>query len=229
MALSTIRRGGQSKQAGGGHSDLALGVVLNDDRADWRRAFALFPGVVAYVWYGALHAPAVHAALESVKLQTRGQIVWVKQRPVFSRGHYHWQHEVAAVAERAEPMLSHEVDLGAEFAAYAVRKGRAASWGGGRKQSSVWFIEHVKNDTGHSTQKPVECMRRPMLNNSRQDDAVYDPFLGSGTTVIAAETESRVCYGMELDPHYVDVVVRRWQAFTGRAARREHDGAAMPA
>ena len=70
-------------------------------------------------------------------------------------------------------------------------------------------------ETIHGTQKPVECMRRPMLNNSSPGQAVYEPFLGSGTTLIAAQSSGRVCYGIELDPLYVDLAVRRWQAFTG--------------
>ena len=72
--------------------------------------------------------------------------------------------------------------------------------------------------TEHSTQKPVECMRRPIENNSGADDSVYEPFLGSGTTLIAAETSGRVCFGMELEPRFVDVALRRWKAFTGKKA-----------
>ncbi len=68
----------------------------------------------------------------------------------------------------------------------------------------------------HGTQKPVECMRRPMLNNSSPGQAVYEPFSGSGTSIIAAETCGRISLSMELDPAYVDVAVLRWQAFTGR-------------
>ena len=70
----------------------------------------------------------------------------------------------------------------------------------------------------HGTQKPVECMRRPILNNSAPGQAVYEPFMGSGTTLIAAETTGRVCYGVELNPAYVDVAIERWQAFTGEDA-----------
>ena len=70
----------------------------------------------------------------------------------------------------------------------------------------------------HGTQKPVECMRRPMLNNSSPGQAVYEPFMGSGTTLIAAETTGRVCFGIELNPVYVDVAIERWQQFTGANA-----------
>jgi hypothetical protein len=107
---------------------------------------------------------------------------------------------------------------------YAVRtKGH---WTGDRKQTTLWTIASGGQDseTSHSTQKPVECMRRPMLNNTNPGQAVYDQFLGSGTTLIAAETTGRVCLGMELEPRYVDVAVRRWQAFTGMTACLHGDG-----
>jgi DNA modification methylase len=77
---------------------------------------------------------------------------------------------------------------------------------------------------GHGTQKPVECMRRPIVNNSRPGQAIYDPFLGSGTSLIAAEMSGRICYGLELNPVYVDVIVRRWQVFTGSAAIHQASG-----
>ena len=73
-------------------------------------------------------------------------------------------------------------------------------------------------------QKPVECMRRPILNNSSPGQAVYEPFMGSGTTLIAAETTGRVCLGIELNPAYVDVAVERWQRFTGKAAVLDGNG-----
>src|SRR5207237_276453 len=71
---------------------------------------------------------------------------------------------------------------------------------------------------------PVECMRRPIVNNSRPGQAIYDPFLGSGTSLIAAEMTGRICYGVELHPAYVDVAVKRWQIFTGRAAMHQSSG-----
>jgi hypothetical protein len=71
---------------------------------------------------------------------------------------------------------------------------------------------------------PIECMRRPIVNNTRLGEAIYDPFLGSGTSLIAAEMTGRVCYGIELNPVFFDVAVRRWQQFTGRAARHQASG-----
>jgi DNA modification methylase len=175
------------------------GKVRNDDRADWREAWALFPGDVAYVWHGALHAATVAESLMAAGFVIRAQIIWAKDRLVLSRGDYHWQHEPAW---------------------YCVRSGGKGHWAGDRKQTTLWQIPNRDQDaeTVHGTQKPVECMRRPIVNNSSPGQAVYDPFLGSGTTLIAAETTGRVCLGIELDPAYVDVIIARWQHFTGGAA-----------
>ena len=78
--------------------------------------------------------------------------------------------------------------------------------------------------TGHGTQKPVECMKRPIENNSSPGQAVYEPFSGSGTTIIAGEMTGRCVYAMELNPPYVDVAIKRWQDFTGQKAVLEGDG-----
>jgi len=181
------------------------GKVLNDDRADWREAWALFPGDVAYVWHGALHAGKVAESLEAAGFNIRSQIIWAKEQLVLSRGDYHWQHEPAW---------------------YAVRAKGKGHWAGDRKQTTLWQIANKDQDakTVHGTQKPVECMRRPILNNSSPGQAVYEPFMGSGTTLIAAETTGRVCYGIELNPAYVDVAVERWQQFTGRSAVLDGNG-----
>jgi len=101
-----------------------------------------------------------------------------------------------------------------------LRKPERAIGPGDRKQTTLWQISGKDQDadTVHGTQKPVECMRRPILNNSSPGQAIYEPFMGSGTTLIAAETTGRVCHGIELNPAYVDVAVERWQQFTGQAA-----------
>ena len=175
------------------------GKVLNDDRADWREAWALFPGDVAYVWHGALHATTVADSLIGAGFDIRSQIIWAKDRLVLSRGDYHWQHEPCW---------------------YAVKKRGKGHWAGDRKQTTLWQIANRDQDaeTVHGTQKPVECMRRPILNNSSPGQAIYEPFMGSGTTLIAAETTGRVCFGIELNPAYVDVAIARWQNLTGQSA-----------
>lgn len=102
---------------------------------------------------------------------------------------------------------------------YAVRSGGTGHWQGDKKQTTVWDIERPrKSETGHSTQKPIECMKRPIENNSRPGDLVYEPFSGSGTTIIACEMTGRKCRAIELSPAYVDVAVRRWQTLTGKDA-----------
>jgi DNA modification methylase len=93
---------------------------------------------------------------------------------------------------------------------------------GDRSQTTVWEIDKpTKSETGHSTQKPVECMARPMRNHGAKGDAVYEPFSGSGTTIIAAEHLGRICYAIEIEPAYVDVAVKRWQTLTGKRAVNE--------
>jgi site-specific DNA-methyltransferase (adenine-specific) len=204
----------------------AVGKVQNDDRADWTEAWALFPGFVAYVWHGALQAATVQSSLERAGFQVRSQIVWVKSQFVISRGHYHGGHEPVYFAVKGSD--DHWNERYAEehvLAAYSVRAGKTAAWEGGRKQSTVWMIDKPqKSETGHSTQKPVECMARPMRNNSSAGQPVYEPFCGSGTTIIAGEMYGRPVLACELSPQYVDVAVSRWCKFTGRKAVRERDG-----
>lgn len=208
-------------------SNLATGKVLNDKRADWSEAWRLFPGAVAYVWHGALHNVTVAQSLMACGFQIRAQIVWIKQRAAISRGAYHWAHEPAfyAVQEGEDDHWRFEDEH--EGAAYAVQGGATARWRGGRRQSTVWEIQHMRNDTGHGTQKPMECMRRPILNNSVKGDAVYEPFSGSGTTLVACEQTERRCFASELDPRYVDVAVKRWETMTGASATRLSDGASF--
>ncbi len=181
-----------------------LGKVDNDDRADWREAWALFPGDVAYVWHAGRFASIVAASLEACGFTLRAQIIWGKDRFALSRGDYHWQHEPCW---------------------YAVRDGAKGHWSGGRSQSTLWTIP-ARDDSGHGhgTQKPVECMRRPIENNSSTGQAVYDPFVGSGTTIIAAEMTGRICHAIEIDPAYVDVTVKRWQDFTGETGKLQASG-----
>lgn len=177
--------------------------IANDERADWSAAWNLFPGQIAYVWHGALRSTIVADSLLKSGFNIRAQIIWAKERLVMSQGDYHWQHEPCW---------------------YAVRK--KGHWTGDRKQTTLWTIAAGGQDaeTKHSTQKPVECMRRPILNNSNPGQAVYEPFLGSGTTLIAAQSTNRVCFGVEIDPRFVDVAIRRWQLFTGEKAVRRGDG-----
>ncbi len=184
----------KTKKNYGGSS---LGKVLNDDRADWSDAWSLFPGDVLYCWCapGPLQV-VVHDSLIATGFETRTQVIWAKSAFTIGRGHYHYQHECCW---------------------YAVKKSKTGHWQGDRTQSTIWKIDKPnKNETGHSTQKPIECMKRPIENNSSIGQAIYDPFLGSGTTLIASEMTGRQCIGLELSPQYCDVIVKRWSEFTGK-------------
>jgi DNA modification methylase len=121
-----------------------------------------------------------------------------------SRGDYHWQHEPCW---------------------YAVREGKKHQWNGDRSQTTLWGIATREDGGhGHGTQKPLACMQRPIENNSRRGDSVYDPFSGSFTTGIACELTQRRALAIEIAPEYVDVGVLRWQNVNGGQATLEGDG-----
>ena len=196
--------GWRDEALGGKKGGRATGTVKNDDRADWREAWALFPGDVAYVWHGEKQLVDLARQLQESGFELRNLIVWGKGQLVIGRGNYHSQHETCW---------------------YVVRKGGTGHWAGDRKQTTLWQIDKgPKNETGHSTQKPVECMARAIRNNSSPGQAVYEPFSGSGTTIIACEQEGRACHAIELNPVYVDVAVTRWEKFAGQVATLEETG-----
>ena len=184
------------QKAGINKNQLKMGEVKNDDKADWRDAWSLFEGNVAYVWHSAIMGAKVEESLTACGFEIRSQIIWSKDRFALSRGDYHWQHEPCW---------------------YAVRN--KSNWSGSRSESTIWQIKAREGKgLGHSTQKPVECMKRPIENNSSAGQAVYEPFSGSGTTIIAAEMAGRVCHAIELNPEYVDIAIKRWEDFTGKRA-----------
>ena len=166
------------------------GVVTNDDRFDWSDAYNLFSGDVAYVWHGERTSLDVGINLRSCGFEIRSRIVWVKPSLTMGRGHYHFQHEGAW---------------------YAVKTGAVSHWCGDHKQSTVWNIDRENHQ--HPTVKPIECMERPIKNH--ESEFVYDPFLGSGTTLIACERLGRKCRAVEISPAYVAVAIQRWVDVTG--------------
>ena len=164
----------------------AIGAVKNDDNADWTESWSLSPSKVAYVYHAGKFAGVVQKSLEDCDFEIRSQIIWNKSNFAISRCDYHWKHEPCW---------------------YAVKKGAKSEWAAGRNQSTVWDIaKNSKNESGHSTQKPVECMFKAIQNHNGD---VYDPFLGSGTTMIAAHQLKRKCYGIELDPKYCQIIINR--------------------
>jgi DNA modification methylase len=182
-----------------------MGKVSNDDVADWSPAWRLFPGDAAYVYHAGVMSSTVQASLEVCSFKIRAQIIWAKDRMALSRGDYHWQHEPCW---------------------YAVRDGKPGHRTDDRKQATLWEIP-ARDDSGHghSTQKPIECMARPMRNHIAPE--AYDPFLGSGTTMVAGENLGRKVYGLEIAPNYCAVILQRMaDAFPGIEIRREEGGAA---
>jgi DNA modification methylase len=165
---------------------------------------------VVYVWHASKFTREVLDGLLRIGFEHHQQIIWDKGRTVLTRTLYWFQHEPC----------------------WFVRKKNAPWYGKAGENSTIWaapspkFIfgnsEEEKHD--HPTQKPVELMRRPILNHLKRGEVVYEPFLGSGTTLAAAELTERICLGIELDPKYVDVVVQRWETLSGKKAKLEADG-----
>jgi DNA modification methylase len=191
-----------------GHTET---TISGDTRADWSEAFELVPSLqAAYVWHASVFARQVLDGLERIGFLYPQQIIWDKGRTVLTRTHYWYQHEPCAY----------------------VRKKNAPWYGKAGENSTIWSAPSPKFIMGgsdedkfdHPTQKPVELMRRPILNHLKRGEVVYDPFLGSGTTLAAAELTERVCFGLELDPKYVDVIVQRWQTLSGQQATLDGDG-----
>ncbi|MBD9177937.1 MAG: site-specific DNA-methyltransferase, partial [Odoribacter splanchnicus] len=170
--------------------------VANDDNPSWFESYSLFPGDVAYVWHGALFSHIFAFDLEKAGFQLTSQIIWNKNSAAMSRGDIHWKHEPCW---------------------YAVRKGKKHNWQGARNVFSVWDIQNLscksvrdrEGVSGHGTQKPIECMARPILNNSIINDSIYDPFIGSGTTMVASHQLHRNCYAMDVNPICCQMVVDR--------------------
>lgn len=172
----------------------------NDSRSDWYDAFVLFQGNIAYVWHASSFTDVVMESLRKASFEIKQQIIWNKNVHALSRSNYHWKHEPCW---------------------YAVKKGADHSWNGGRDQMTVWDIKNVmfeKDKTSHPTQKPVEIYEIAILNHTGLNEFVYDPFAGSGTQIIACEKTNRKSLSIELDPKFCDVIVDRWEKFSGKKA-----------
>jgi DNA modification methylase len=196
------------KQRTKGHTET---TISGDTRADWSQAFELVPSIqIAYVWHASVFTREVLDGLIRIGFLYPQQIIWDKGRTVLTRTHYWYQHEPC----------------------WYVRKKNAAWFGKAGENSTVWASASPKFIMGgsdeqkfdHPTQKPIELMRRPILNHTKRGELVYEPFLGSGTTLAAAEVTERVCCGMELDPKYIDVIVQRWETLSGNKATLDGDG-----
>jgi DNA modification methylase len=183
--------------------------LAGDTRADWSEAFALVPSLaVGYVWHAAVQAATVADGLARIGFVIVGQVIWDKARFTLGRSWYHWAHEPAWVVRR---------------------RGARVPFLGERNQGTIWRAPSPKAAGGegadapadHPTQKPVLLFETPIRNHLRPGEALYDPFVGSGTAVIAAERTGRRCYALELEPAVAQGAIERWQRYTGRQAVRD--------
>lgn len=201
--MSTRPGGGRRPRRTTPHTTTSL---ASDARADWSEAFALVPScVVIYLWHASAYACVVEAGLERIGFEVKQQIIWDKGLFALSRQDYNWRHEPCW---------------------YAKRRGARVPWLGPKNQSTVWQAASPKmvmasgkgagdEKVDHPTQKPVALFTRPIENHLQPGEALYDPFAGSGTALIAAEMTGRRAYLMELDPRCCDLIRRRHEEFAG--------------
>ena len=191
-------------------------AILNDNLGDGFYDFllaALTPTVVncrgaIYVAMSSSELDVLQSAFREAGGKWSTFVIWAKNTFTMGRSDYQRQYE---------PIL------------YGWPEGGKHHWCGDRDQSDVWQIKKPHKNDLHPTMKPVELVERAIRNSSRPGNSVMDPFGGSGTTLIAAEKTGRIARLIELDPKYVDVIVRRWQDWTGKQATRESDGVAFDA
>lgn len=163
----------------------------------------LKPGAVFYIWHADSEGFNFRGACRDAGWQVRQCLIWQKNTMVMGRQDYHWQHE---------PCL------------YGWKDGAGHLWASDRKQTTLLKFDRPSRSEDHPTMKPVALFEYQLLNNTKGGDIVLDSFGGSGTTLIAAEKNGRVARIMELDPKYVDVIVKRWEEFTGKKAVLEATG-----
>ncbi len=161
------------------------------------------PGAVFYIWHADLEGYNFRGAARDIGWQVRQCLIWKKSSLVLGRQDFQWQHE---------PCL------------YGWKEGAAHLWANDRKQTTILEFNKPSRNGEHPTMKPVELFEYQMLNNTKGADIVLDSFGGSGTTMIAAEKHGRHARLMELDPKYCDVIIKRWQDFTGQQAVHAETG-----
>ncbi|NBX72982.1 MAG: site-specific DNA-methyltransferase [Alphaproteobacteria bacterium] len=161
------------------------------------------PGAVFYIWHADSEGYNFRGAAKDAGWTVRQCLIWEKSSMVMGRQDYHWKHE---------PCL------------YGWKEGAGHLWAADRKQTTILEFDKPSRNGEHPTMKPVALFEYQMLNNTKGGDIVLDSFGGSGTTLVAAEKNGRIAYLMELDPKYCDVIVKRWQNFTGKIATHAETG-----
>lgn len=173
------------------------------------------PGAAFHIWHADVQRMAFDEACHNAGLIIRQCLIWVKDRFTLSRQDFQWQHEPCLYGERfmdEDPGDEHETAL------YGWKSGAGHYWFKNRKQSTVLFFDRPTVSKEHPTMKPITLFDYEMKCNSLVDDIVLDLFAGSGTTIMAAEQNGRIAYCMEYDPKFVDVIIDRWQTWTGEEA-----------
>ena len=170
------------------------------------------PGAAFYIFHADSEGFNFRSACRESALRIRQCLIWVKNSLVMGRQDYQWQHEPCLTGEAEECDDAHDPCL------YGWKDGAAHFWSGGRKQTTVLYCDRPKKSAEHPTMKPIVLFDRLMKNSTKAGDVVVDLFGGSGTSLMAAEQNGRACYMMEFDPRYVDVIIDRWQKFTGETA-----------
>ena len=160
-------------------------------------------GAVFYIWHADTEGYNFRGAAIDIGWPVRQTLIWNKHNSAFGRSDYHWKHE---------PCL------------YGWKPGAAHLWASDRKQTTVLDFDRPAKSDLHPTMKPVALMEYQILNNTKGHDCILDSFGGSGSTLIACEKTARDCRMMELDPKYCDVIIKRWQDFTGEQATLEATG-----
>jgi site-specific DNA-methyltransferase (adenine-specific) len=161
------------------------------------------PGAVFYIWHADSEGYNFRGAAQDAGWKVRQCLIWKKSSMVMGRQDYHWKHE---------PCL------------YGWKEGAGHLWATDRKQTTILEFDKPSRNGEHPTMKPVVLFEYQMLNNTKGADIVLDSFGGSGTTMLAAEKHGRHARLMELDPKYCDVIVKRWQEFTGKIATHAETG-----
>lgn len=156
-------------------------------------------GASYYIFHADTNGLNFRLALKNNKIDLRQNLIWAKNSMVMGRQDYHWQHE---------PIL------------YGWKEGSSHSWYSDRKQTTIIKYDRPTKSQLHPTMKPVGLIEYLIKNSSKSDDIVFDSFLGSGSTLLACEKTNRICYGIEFDPKYVDVIVKRWEQYTGQKAEK---------
>ena len=183
-------------------------VIANDDVVDFYdfllRAYSSFAlsmklGAAIYVCHADTERVNFTKAFRDAGFYLSSVVIWAKNNSTFGRADYFWKHE---------PIL------------YGWREGGSHTWHGDNKQDTVWNVNRPSKSEAHPTMKPIELIEKALINSSKQEDLILDLFLGSGSTLIAAQKTGRICYGMELDPKYVDVIIKRWEDYTGNKAEK---------